>query len=318
MTRSGLLMVSCIVGTGLVTCAPSALADPVCVSPVPLDASAAQGLDLGSCDVVSLVVEDHGVAVAVPRPGEGVTVDAWGDAGSEQLTVLHEADGHLRIQDTGSERSVVAAGPLPDPGSGDPACFDDAYTRTDYRETDVHQWFINPSGRPGNITAAAAQSAMVNGANNIVNARSDCGDFAPGNSPTGARHNFAGTTTNRPNITSSNQCTDPDGVNTRGWGPGNSDFVAVNCSWYYILTYEASEADHLYNTNFSWYTGGSSCVLAYDLESVSTHEWGHTFGLDHVSEDTHPTMTMSTNSSYCDTSARTLGRGDALGMYSIY
>ena len=51
---------------------------------------------------------------------------------------------------------------------------------------------------------------------------------------------------------------------------------------------------------------------------LTTHEWGHTFGLDHVSEDTHPTMTMSTNSSYCDTSARTLGRGDALGMYSIY
>jgi Matrixin len=318
MTRFRLLLVSCIVGAGVVTCPPSALADPLCIRTVPLDASAAQGLDLGGCDVVSLVVEDHGVAVAVPRAGEGVTVDAWGAAGSEQLTVLHEAGGRLRIQDAGSERSVVAADPLPDPGSGDPACFDDAYTRTDYRESDVHQWFINPSGRPGNITAAAAQSAMVNGANNIVNARSDCGDFGPGNSPTGAQHNFAGTTTNRPNISSSNQCTDRDGINTRGWGPGNSDFVAVNCSWYYLLTYEASEADHLYNTNFGWYTGGSSCLFAYDLESVSTHEWGHTFGLDHVSEDTHPTMTMSTNSSYCDTSARTLGRGDALGMYSIY
>ncbi|GAA3171850.1 hypothetical protein GCM10010531_26620 [Blastococcus jejuensis] len=38
----------------------------------------------------------------------------------------------------------------------------------------------------------------------------------------------------------------------------------------------------------------------------------------HVSEEAYPTMTMSTNLSTCDTSARTLGRGDALGIYSIY
>lgn len=113
-------------------------------------------------------------------------------------------------------------------------------------------------------------------------------------------------------------CTGRDGINTRGWGPGRDDRVAVACTWYYLVSYETSESDHLYDTRDSWSAGGSTCLFAHDLQSVTTHEWGHTFGMGHVSEEAYPTMTLSTNLSTCDTSARTLGRGDALGIYSIY
>ena len=49
------------------------------------------------------------------------------------------------------------------------------------------------------------------------------------------------------------------------------------------------------------------------------HERGHTFGLDHVSESTHGNLTMSDRSNGpCQSSERSLGRGDVLGLASKY
>jgi predicted Zn-dependent protease len=51
---------------------------------------------------------------------------------------------------------------------------------------------------------------------------------------------------------------------------------------------------------------------------VGTHEAGHIWGLGHVSEADYPWMTMSPNAEICDSTARTLGKGDVLGLESIY
>lgn len=321
------MLATMLVLGSVVAYAPAAAANPPsCTSATPLDASIADGLDLPGCTLIDLLIVDNGVSALVPPRGEAVTVNSMTTTGSEELTLVHDAAGRLVVENAGSERaamaseaSAIASAAPTDYGSGAPECFDDANNEADWQESDTHQWFINPSGTPGNIGTTAARTALLRGADNIVNARTDCGIFSPGNGPTGARHSLAGTTTNRPNINGSGggSCTSRDGINTRGWGAGG-DFLAVACTHYYFLTGEVSESDHLYNTNFRWYTGGTNCVLQYDLESVTTHEWGHTFGLDHVSETTSPTMTMSTNSSYCDTSARTLGQGDALAMYAHY
>jgi hypothetical protein len=62
-----------------------------------------------------------------------------------------------------------------------------------------------------------------------------------------------------------------------------------------------------------------SCRGSYDLQSTVTHERGHTFGLGHVSESSHGNLTMSDRSNGpCQSSERSLGRGDVLGLGNKY
>jgi hypothetical protein len=74
-------------------------------------------------------------------------------------------------------------------------------------------------------------------------------------------------------------------------------------------------------TNFNWTTRpeARSCRGKYDLASTVTHERGHTFGLDDISESSHAKLTMSeTSNGPCQSSERSLGRGDVLGLASKY
>ncbi|RPK51816.1 hypothetical protein EES39_03450 [Streptomyces sp. ADI92-24] len=60
----------------------------------------------------------------------------------------------------------------------------------------------------------------------------------------------------------------------------------------------------------------SSCSNKFDIRSVGTHEAGHIFGLKDIA-GAHENRTMHENSNRCSTQARTLGKGDVLGLRSI-
>lgn len=79
------------------------------------------------------------------------------------------------------------------------------------------------------------------------------------------------------------------------------------------------EADVRFNTYDHDFTDKptSSCSNKFDIRSVGTHEAGHVFGLKDIA-GAHDNLTMYESSIRCSTRARTLGKGDVLGLRSIY
>ena len=70
--------------------------------------------------------------------------------------------------------------------------------------------------------------------------------------------------------------------------------------------------------DFNLAVSPSSCSNAYILQGVATHEFGHVYGLGHVSQSGHANLTMSTAIYTCDASDETLGLGDMLGLEVHY
>lgn len=116
-------------------------------------------------------------------------------------------------------------------------------------------------------------------------------------------------------------CEARDQVNVVSFGH-QTEFLAYACWWYNLATNNLIESDvEVDSTSRSWTTDPKSptCSDEWDVEAVMTHERGHSFGLGHVSESTSPRMTMSTSlDGMCQAQERSLGRGDALGLGSMY
>ena len=120
-----------------------------------------------------------------------------------------------------------------------------------------------------------------------------------------------------------NTC-DFDGSNVVSFGDLPGGTLATTCTWSVSNPSgynEVRESDIKVNrADFKWTTNPRprSCRNKYDMQSVMTHEWGHTFGLGHVSEEAHGKLTMSPLIQTCQKSERTLGKGGVLGLDNKY
>jgi hypothetical protein len=65
-------------------------------------------------------------------------------------------------------------------------------------------------------------------------------------------------------------------------------------------------------------TEPTACGARWDLEGALSHEFGHVFGLGHVSADGHPGLTMADTLPPCDTVHRGLGLGDYTMLRAHY
>lgn len=109
-------------------------------------------------------------------------------------------------------------------------------------------------------------------------------------------------------------------LNDSGDGPDGAGTLAVTCTWHTgFPLYEVTESDVVFDSDDPWFiTGPVGCGYTFDLESVMTHERGHTVGMKHPDEDAHHWMTMSPLIDACDVSARTLALGEANYMNMGY
>ena len=330
-----LLLLAFVVGIGLAqsasaqSAAPGGDADSEVLAPCRDDATtiSAQELpatvELDQCPLSGREIEDNGIGTTVPPVGFAIYAESYGPAGSQELTVTPFSDGTIGLAQVGSESSrdssqTFGASRLRTSQLG--ACSDTAYTDRPYTLRDHLRYYFNCRTTPRELAVRSASRTILKAGRNLARSRNDCGlrDHVP------AHMIYEGSTHNGANISSDGHCTATDNQSVIGFGTLPRGSTATTCDIYAIQSgYDRpTESDTRINkARYTWTTHPlrRSCKHRYDLESTVTHERGHTFGLGHVSESQHGSLTMSpTSEGPCQLSERTLGRGDVRGLNNKY
>jgi hypothetical protein len=251
------------------------------------------------------LITRKGNVLRIPNEGQDLYMEIlYTNGHAEEIHVETKTDGKVAlVHNTPSVQAmgVHALG----------ACDEAAFSAGGNKWTKTLQWYFNASTTPTELTAQQAEDSLKAAANNITQANNDCGMV----DDISATNKYMGRTTR---IASGCDGT-TDGFNVVGFGDLATGTLAVTCNWasggsIVESDLRINKVDH----NWTVDAASASCKNKFGLGAVMTHEFGHAFGLGHVSEDEHPTLTMSTAIGACDSSAATLGKGDILGLRSLY
>ncbi len=258
-----------------------------------------------------------GLLVVAPSPGYGVAASAILASGAHQELILETGvDGLTRdvTATAGSDAEAPTAVISRSPG----ACSDRTYHLLPTMWKSTWQWWFQSGSTPRDVSKSRAERALRSAAASITRERNDCG--RPDR--VSATASYQGRTTRKPGVTSTGGCLGTDGESVVGFGTLPAGVLGLTCTTYQIIPSgvdNSIESDVLFNKDgMSWTTTLSGCFGRAMLRSVATHEFGHVFGLNHVSESRHGNLTMSTAIGPCDDSAFTLGKGDMLGLEQRY
>jgi hypothetical protein len=205
------------------------------------------------------------------------------------------------------------AGSSTPPTSTKGACGDPAYKLSGFRWDVPYEWFFQEASVPDEYSTDDVLDVLTRSVANITNARNDCG--LP--DKVSATAEYVGPTTEPPCVSDL-----ADGYNSVGFGElrpdEDEDTIAFVCT--YGSDDHVVEADMLINSEISWALSEGECEGDQELlEATVTHEFGHVFGLTHVSERLHGDLTMSpTSNGPCETEEISLGLGDILGLEELY
>jgi Matrixin len=257
-----------------------------------------------------------GVSFVIPEPGHTVWAAAEDVSGRWRSVGVRTApDGTVSVvHDDGTVHVAGQAGSTGPRGGRGSACSDGAYTLYSGTWKSRLNWRFNASTTPSEINKDTATTGLRNAAENITHADNDCGL----GDKVSATETYKGTTTKSPNMGTDGSCKGSDGTNVVAFGDLPSVDLAFTCWWTSGNT--TVEADmQLNKVEYSWVVNiGNLCVNKFSVEAVATHEFGHAFGLGHVNEAQHPSLTMSPVIMPCQSSEKTLGLGDIDGLQAKY
>lgn len=273
-------------------------------------------VDLSRCDLRGTLIRAGTLTVRVPRQaGRGATASSLVTADAPASTVTR-----LSVVNTGGEVrvDVVHAGDAPAQGAAMEPAVSDGCTKAGYAYLDTHNarmtWYFNADSVPAYLSDRLAEQAIAEGARRTATGANDCG-LPP---LTGIEQSYAGTTSDHVD------CAGPDGRSTVGFGPRPTGTLATSC-WWWNRTADGVREVYEVDTRFQddpgtfYYSEPSRCSgRSYQLTGVAAHEFGHAFGLAHISEQRYPHQTMSTVAPTCSDAQASLGRGDWLGLRNLY
>jgi hypothetical protein len=271
-------------------------------------------------------VELGGVIARAPLHGEGVWAEIIRDDGTTETLHLETLlDGRVfwlpellhDDEEAGADDEAVdgqAAGEATASGSPGP-CKDKARNLLPFRWDNTFAWRFRAGSTPSGLSKDAVEKRLRWAATNITRSDNSCSmsDLVS------AKHRYDGRTTRGVQISAAGGCGTRNGHNTVAFGDLPAGVLGVACTWY--SSGAALESDiKLNKADHKWTAAiGSTCKSRYSVEAVATHEFGHVFGLGHVSESSHGNLTMSTAiNGPCQNAESTLGRGDVLGLRAIY
>lgn len=285
-----------------------------------IEAAALPGVvEPGECPIDGRRIVDGEVGSAVPAPGEGVYAEILTTSGAQALEVRRRADGALELDHVGDDSDEGAAEGSVRLTGGPDECSDPANTDLSYRVASALEYRVNVNSTPPEISRRAARNAIRRAASNVAESANSCrlGDRVP------VALRFGGKTAAHAQV-GDGLCGANDGRSVVSFGRLREGILAAACTLFDEKpSYnEVRVSDVKINkVIFTWTVSpdSRSCSKRWDVESVMTHEWGHTFGLSHVSEKHHGRLTMSTGvNGPCQRSERTLGRGDVLALDAKY
>lgn len=264
-------------------------------------------VDLRGCSLEGKFVTVRGHSVAIPEPGNEVSLFGTPDGGGEPVDLM------VATSEEGIVSVPIGAEESPDTPETEEAVSRCSSTRTYSAPirwiTRWPAWAVGTSGIPSGMTGTTIQS-MLTTANSVWRTpKTSCG-LAAGGVTFNPTVTGSLASTNVPEISSAGSCGSRDGRDEVAFGAVDGGYLAWACAWSSNGSILSADI-RLDNSSRAWVTSVAGCTgTKYDLLSVITHEVGHGAGLGHTIEEGRGDQTMSPNTSTCDSSARLLGSSD--------